>query len=624
MPLTPSHRTLLGDALQPPPGFRVDIAVGTTYSMNLTALLTAPLSFASVSPDGFADAAGDELSTDPDFDPIQLLEAVRRYADRTTIFCQAGGIHVPTYRSLLTFIEDSVIEVTPPGGGIFHPKIWALRFVDTSGHYTHRLVVLSRNLTFDRSWDTALVLDEDESGSIDAEPAAAFLRGLPGLTVHSMDSDRHEQVNDLAATLEHVRLAPPAPFTKGELLSIGLNGAEVWPFPEHAKRVLAISPFLTQGAIAHLVPGCEEKTLVSRDETFTRLGRRTLRESGWVPHVLQQEAITGAEDPIETDSAQEDNEAFLSPPDGLHAKTFVVDIADGSSQVTTGSANLTGSPWGGSVEFDVRLLGPTAECGVEAVLGGSRGLHTVLEEFWPEEDEGPVDATEDAEKLLEKLHLQLVTGGEPTLVIEPTSDSGDVRIQLRIDTRALDIAGDQPITTRVWPSALPATQAREIPGDASWIAARDAITPFLAVQSSTTVDGAVVTRTCVIKAALEGDVADRQSEAMSKLLTDQATVMRYIAFLLGAPQYGPLGPELTGATGSVSLGRGQSEPTTLALFEPLVRAAGRDGETLSRIQRLVDDIRQMPDGHALIPDGFDDLWQVVWSVHEGSADADRP
>ena len=50
-------------------------------------------------------------------------------------------------------------------------------------NHLHRVAILSRNLTFDRSWDTALVLDEDEAGVIDAEPAAAFVEGLPALSL---------------------------------------------------------------------------------------------------------------------------------------------------------------------------------------------------------------------------------------------------------------------------------------------------------------------------------------------------------------------------------------------------------------------------------------------------------
>ncbi|MGB8021439.1 MAG: hypothetical protein WCF04_09455 [Candidatus Nanopelagicales bacterium] len=87
-------------SLRPPAGFRVEVAVGTTYSLNLTALLLAPPSFAL-----FDRAASEDFSR---VDPIRLLEAVRRHGEHTTVFCQAGGIHVPdNYRSILTFVEDS-------------------------------------------------------------------------------------------------------------------------------------------------------------------------------------------------------------------------------------------------------------------------------------------------------------------------------------------------------------------------------------------------------------------------------------------------------------------------------------------------------------------------------------
>jgi len=36
-----------------------------------------------------------------------------------------------------------------------------MRFVNQEESLLHRVIVLSRNMTFDRSWDTALILDED-------------------------------------------------------------------------------------------------------------------------------------------------------------------------------------------------------------------------------------------------------------------------------------------------------------------------------------------------------------------------------------------------------------------------------------------------------------------------------
>ena len=46
----------------------------------------------------------------------------------------------------------------------------------------------------------------------------------------------------------------------------------------------------------------------------------------------------------------------------------------------------------------------------------------------------------------------------------------------------------------------------------------------------------------------------------------------------------------------------------VALFEPLVRATGRDEDALARVASLMEQLREIPNGDELIPDGFDELW----------------
>lgn len=63
--------------------------------------------------------------------PFALLAALRQNAARISLYCQAGMTKVPTDAvPLLAFLEDCVHPVTPPrqGGGVFHTKIWLLRF----------------------------------------------------------------------------------------------------------------------------------------------------------------------------------------------------------------------------------------------------------------------------------------------------------------------------------------------------------------------------------------------------------------------------------------------------------------------------------------------------------------
>jgi hypothetical protein len=606
MTLTPETRVMLTDALRPPAGYRVDVAVGTTYSLNLTALLLAPLSFAL-----FDQGNVDDIGA---VDPIRLLEAVRRHADHTTVFCQAGGIHVPgNYRSILTFVEDSVLEVMPPNdGAIFHPKIWAIRFENPEGERLHRFAILSRNLTLDRSWDTALVLDEDEAGPIDAAPAGAFVAHLPGFAIRPLDERRTAEIADLATSLAGVRLAVPSPFTDGELIPIGMSSDRVWPFPSEGRRLLAISPFLTKGAVESIGRVATERTLVSRAEALELVGSRSL--DGWSINVLQRLAEVDPEDDV-ADMSTVTPDGFLETHDGLHAKTFVIDEPGGQSTVVTGSANLTSPTWGTNVEFDAVLRGPTSACGVEMVLHGSAeapGLSRILEEYSVTDTEGAADPSIETSYELERFHQQLAAS-EPTLHVAHVDDD---RVTV---TLSLDIPANVPGASRIWPASLLAdTQGQPIARTLSWTIAPINVTPFIAVETTLGEGAARVTRSCVIKASLTGATDGRRQDAVFSILRSKEDVLRYLVFLLGDPSYDALFAQLAGVDGERFNGSDRPVLTSadVALFEPLVRATGRDQDALARVASLIEDLRALPNGDELVPDGFEELWDVVWQVHQ--------
>lgn len=605
MSLTPESRVLLTDALRPPAGYRLDVAVGTTYSLNLTALLLAPLSFALFEVD-----SAERLER---VDPIRLLEAARRYADRTTVFCQAGGIHVPSnYRSILTFVEDSVLEVVPPHeGSIFHPKIWALRFVDQDSAHLHRVVILSRNMTLDRSWDTALSLDEDPEGVISAAPAASFVADLPALAVRALAPERAGEIADLARTLGRVSLAPPAPFTGGELLPIGLSDKRVWPFPREAKRLLAISPFLTRSAIRSIGKVSPSRVLLSRAEALDLLGAQAVE--GWDVNVLQRAAEGVVGDDIEAGIAT-DVDGFREAHDGLHAKTFILDLPGGESTVVTGSANLTSATWGTNVEFDATLVGPTRECGVDAVLNGAPdapGLAQLLQNYTPTTAEGLPDPAFDTSKILEAFHQQLAVAGPILDVTRTEEDASTV-------TLTVEIPRDLPGKTLVWPASLPRdAHAKPLGSPLSWTLSPRNITPFVAVETTAGEGDARVTRQCTIRASLTGAVDSRRSDAVFDILRSKEDVLRYLVLLLGDPSYETLFAQAAGSGGERYVGSDNSVTSVdIALFEPLVRAVGRDEDALARVASLVEELRALPRGDGLVPDGFEHLWGVVWGVHQ--------
>jgi hypothetical protein len=615
MTLNPQNRVLLQDALQPPPGYRMDIAIGTTYTLDLVSLLSASLSFAA---HDAAEVDGEQS------DPVQLMEAVQRYGEKTLIFCQAGGIYVPSrYRSVLTFIEDSIHEVVAPSSdGLFHPKIWALRFADDDGALRHRFIVLSRNITQDQAWDTALVLDEapatwtEDEPAIDAAPAADFLTALPALATRQLHPERTRQLQDLASTLRHVRLMLPNPFQKGQLLPIGLNGGETWPFSKmKAKRILAISPFLSPKAISALKAvasgvSANKRLLFSSPVSLDMLGVEAVE--GWKLRVLPM-SPTGEGDVDHSESAAPHQ--ALETSQGLHAKTVVVDLPNRRSNVVTGSANLTGHPeWGRSVEFNAVLSGRTIDCGVDAMLGpaaGKPGLDDVWIPYEPNAEETAAQQQYEAERAIEKWHLKLA-GARPTLEIRA---AGEALVEA---TLTLDVPQGEVGTSTVWPISLP-HHGKSLTSEVQWprLSALN-ITPFLAVETTLGSGETRVTRRRVLIAELSGDIEGRQHAAFRDVIKDKSDVLRYLMLLLNEASYDALLAQMDMLDISRDTPRAEDQKRFFdqyALFEPLVRAVGRDSETLVRIGHLMEQLRASPDAGELIPTGLDQLWTTVWQVH---------
>ena len=136
------------ELLKPPYGYVLDRAIGTTYSLDLQALLAVPVAMFYSKPLEVDFAKSEE--------PLDVFDAISRASKVVTIFCQKGKIKVSgKYNKLISFTEECVKEIIPKSAfSSFHPKCWWLFFHNpANGDKVVRFAVLSRNLTFDRSWD---------------------------------------------------------------------------------------------------------------------------------------------------------------------------------------------------------------------------------------------------------------------------------------------------------------------------------------------------------------------------------------------------------------------------------------------------------------------------------------
>ena len=451
--LAPGSRHVYLDALRPPLGFSLDRAVGTTFSLDLETLLAVPLGFAMLD---WEDQKG-ALARDP----VALLHALRRCADRVTVFCQAGRIAAPIrHHPLFTYLEPMIVEANAPDlAASFHAKTWLLRFINDEQRVTYRFVCLSRNITPDRSWDTILTLEGDlaerERAFSKNHPLGDFVAALPGLAQRELEAPRREALAILADEARRVRFVPPEPFEDIVFWPMGV-GRRRFPLEGRIDRLLVVSPFLSEGFLGQ-VADLGAYTLISRPENLEAIDPVVLRRFSSV-HVLDDAAVE------EDTDGQEDHEALEAPLEpasarGLHAKLFVADQGRNAS-VWTGSANATHAAFNRNVEFMVQLVGKKSKIGIDEFLGGSesQGFMAFLRPFVVGDRRPTNPESEGNEKRAEALRRHLA-GGDLKLRVEKVgSDLFD--LVLVADKRSLpDMTG---ISARCWPALVSATMARDL------------------------------------------------------------------------------------------------------------------------------------------------------------------
>lgn len=611
--LNPRDRHVYLEALKPPSGFALDHAVGTTFSLDLQTLLAVPLGFAVLD---WENATG-ELSVDP----VTLLHALRRCADRVTIFCQEGRIAAPAkHHPLFAHLESMISEVhAPDEEGIFHAKTWLLRFVGDEG-VLYRFVCLSRNITRDRSWDTVLALDgllaDRERAFRRNHPLGEFVAALPDLARRGLAPARRAAVERLADEVRRAKFELPDGFEEATFWPIGTSGAKKFPLDDRIDRLLVVSPFVSDGflrRLAELAP----TTLVSRPESLEEVEPALLGRFERV-YVLDDAALEEEADSDPQEGAAQD----LADADvqGLHAKLFVADQGWYAS-VWTGSANATEAAFEKNVEFLVQLRGKKKKgnIGIDAFLGDEDGgrFRDLLRPFRIGEPKVADPDLKANEERVEAARRRIARAGL-RLRVRPHGAAHDLVLSCA-GTERFDIGDTQ---VRCWPVTVNPSFARDVAVLVNEGAVEftnltvHALTSFVSFEVAAGEGSKRVAARFVLNLPLDGAPEDRLEKVLSLVLGDRARLLRYLLFLLARDEdvaaVGPgllFGDSAKGAGDPVS-GTGASLP----LFEELVRSLARSPAKLDAVSRLVEDLRRTAEGAALLPEGFDDVWKPVWAA----------
>jgi len=597
--LEPQTRDLLTEHLRPPEGYQLDYAVGTTFSLDLLALLVTPLSFALFD---WEDETGQ-----PTADITAIMQALRNYADRMAIFCQAGRIVVPRKdQPLFLHLERCVFPARAPRpGGLFHSKIWLMRFTAEGEPTQYRFLCMSRNLTFDRAWDVCFRSDGELSNrrrpSAGNAPLADFVRALPSLATNSVPGHVRDKVQQLQDEVRRVDFELPYEAREFSFVPMGLEGTTGWPFDGDIKRMLVISPFIGAGTLDRLAGVGRDNVLVSRLESLQDLGPAGLE--GFSRTAVLNEAAD-----LNAVVAEEESDLSLK---GLHAKVFVADMSSGA-RAWVGSANATDAAFTQNVEFMVELEGAKGRLGVSALLeqGGpaSPGLGSLLVDVDIEDPPIIDDKLEDAEAQLERARLALA---DLTLTAVAEPGEGD-RFMVHLQApEPLDL--EPGVTARCWPIRVGEGSAVSVAGrvEATFGLGLIELTSFFAFEVGLQGSSLRPVR-FVLNAELEGAPENRADMVLREVLKDKSSVLRFLLFLLADGSAQEAAGLLLGKShDSASHERDADRQLGLPLFESLMRALVRDPKRLDQVETVVRDLTNTPEGTTLIPDGFLEIWDPI-------------
>ena len=576
-------------------GCKVDFAVGLTYSLNLEAMLTVPLAFGDLG----------ELDNSVKLSPAFLLEGIRRSSDKIALFCNKGGIHVPSEtRTVYSLLESSIFEVQD-GNDIFsnfHPKIWLVKETDKGGDEWLKLSVMSRNLDFSTCLDICCSI----RGHIEKR------RSLRGVEKHKPLKDmllwlseyapkaKADEVCQLAEQLDYVdRFKLDTPFQTEDVERNEDEGYDFFPFvygkeefsaygnylQKHlpGDRILVVSPFIDITTLSWLTSrkkdyNYESKNsiLITRKEYVTQEVFEQF-EQVWVPNDTMLDNTTANVD--------------------LHAKMYLTQRLTGDDLGYTlylGSANATVNAFKKNVEFLIRLhYKRTTNDRIKELLEEITSEHRFVVMDAPNPEASNTRPSNEKELVLKR-----AVGCLRKAVIRTSNKEGfyDIDLSVRgkydndIRIRPLQCKGLwQPISNQVLFKELSVHLLSEfyvirIPSEDSFIE-------------------------LVAKVKTSGMPANRDEAIYQSIVTKKEELLDYVAFMLSDRpsefffEQQMLKENKKYADGAVS------NTITMPLYEQLLKTASTNPEQITEVQKFIKKMKQ-----DIVPEELTKILQMFQNV----------
>lgn len=591
-----------GKVLAPPEGYQLDFAIGTTYSLDLDALVGASL------------AMGLSEDTDSDLmkNPICLLEALRATGDKVALLCEAGQIHMPnSVTSLYILLEKMVFQVnTSKRKGIakypsFHPKFWLLRYVNENNEPLYRVVVLSRNLTFDRSWDITFCMDGkvNRRKTLKTEPVIDFVNYLVGnLTADANGKLKQKRMKTIMHELPYVHFELDSKeFEDFEFLPVGIknnvggfHGVDDKAFEPLCKdsfhELLIMSPFLTGSVIRDFN---DRNTYINKTDYM--LITRAMSLEKLKPEDCSNFRIFTMKDAVvDGESAISEEDIQIQKQD-IHAKVYMVRKYS-DSYLYLGSLNASHNAMYGNVEFMMMLKSKNRYLNLsklsEALFDGSEDSASNPFQEVTLSNALPIDKEQEMQNVLEN-YIKGINRMRPNAMVFENEDTYDLTVcfakyeqsQYKVSVSPLLSNKIEELAKEVQFHSLQLTQLSEF-------------YKIVITDGQRTVQRVIIIPT-------EGLPEDREKAVVNSVVKDKECFYRYIAFLLGDNLV--LGAvEANYAVQGNATGENQKAIQIPALYEKMLQTAATAPERFKEIDYLLKAISS--DG--VIPEQFEELYTM--------------
>ena len=594
-----------GNILIPPDSYILDFAVGTTYSLDLDALV------------GVCIALGLSVESDSNImkDPVCLLEALRRTGDKLALFCEAGQIYLPRNVSVVyTLLEKMVFQVvTKAMKGIkhpsFHPKFWLLRYTNKE-EVLYRIVVLSRNLTFDRSWDICFYMDGKLGEETDKNiPVADFLKYLLRQLPKS-EIAKAKQIRQLIKELDYVNfetgmkefydfefIPSGVPCSEGgiySMLDTSLIKGENDRFEKSFHELLVISPFLSKDIIRQFNERSRwientEYMLITREMSLEKLKPEDC--DNFRIYVLKDEIVDG-------EAAISDGESDYYKQD-IHAKVYML-RKNTSTELYLGSLNASHNAVYGNIEFMLLLKSKNRHINMEKLKadifnGDEDGANNPFKEVELSEHKKlkEVDEAGELDFLIKQINRYKFYA-----VVSENRDYYDVNISVEDYEKPDADIKLSPIFA----------QTEEVEFAKNMLFEKLSINSLSEFYVLFICDNAGNKVKRLIKIETEGIPDEREGKVISSIIGEN--FYRYVEFLFG-DDYITSALRANSGNGQGSLGKSYAFMENMPLlYEKMLKKAATEPESFTEIEKL---IRLLPKD-SVVPETFKKLYNTFRKV----------